>query len=66
VNALKLYILKNFGTKEVSINKALNALQEEGIISDNCITLADVAESDCAAAVAFLEGKQDPNQLNLL
>jgi hypothetical protein len=35
--------------------EAMNALQDEGLISDECITLADVADSDCEEAVAWLE-----------
>jgi hypothetical protein len=66
MNALRAYILRYHGTKDAAINKVLNTLQENGIISDECITLADVAEADCARAVDFLEGKLDPNQIKLL
>lgn len=35
---------------------ALNLLQEAGIVSDNCIDLADVAAQDQPRAVAWLQG----------
>ena len=37
------------------ITAALNALQDAGIVSDLVVTVRDVAESDCARAVAWLE-----------
>jgi hypothetical protein len=36
---------------------AMNLLQDQGVISDNCISLADVADADAPAAIAFLELK---------
>lgn len=32
----------------------MNALQDAGIVSDNCVLACDVAEADCTAAIAFL------------
>lgn len=34
--------------------KAMNLLQEHGVVSDNCVTVADVAVKDHAAAIQFL------------
>lgn len=34
--------------------EAMNALQECGIVSDNCVTAADVADADFPAAREFL------------
>lgn len=38
--------------------EAMNRLQDNGIISDNCVLAKDVAECDCKAAIAFLEGRK--------
>jgi hypothetical protein len=35
----------------------MNLLQDQGVISDNCISLADVADADVPKAIAFLESK---------
>jgi hypothetical protein len=35
--------------------RAVNPLCEEGIISDHCLTLADVCEHDAAKAIEFLK-----------
>lgn len=35
--------------------EAMNALQGAGIVSDNAVVLADVAEEDHEAAIKFLE-----------
>lgn len=34
---------------------AMDVLQENGIVSDNALTIYDVAEADHARAVAFLD-----------
>lgn len=34
----------------------MNTLQAHGIVSDNAMMPGDVADQDCAAAVAFLAG----------
>jgi hypothetical protein len=36
--------------------ESMNALQEHNIISDLCVTAADVADADCQRAVEFLRG----------
>ncbi len=36
--------------------KALNALQDQGIVSDNCVTLSDICESDAIKAAEWLKG----------
>lgn len=41
------------GENEIS---AMNRLTEAGIISDNCVLAADVAEVDCERAIWFLRG----------
>ena len=39
---------------DIDPTDAMNRLQEAGIVSDNCVTAADVAEADCERAVEFL------------
>lgn len=53
MNLLEKYIRKNL----LDPIKAMNALQESCIISDNCVWPADVADADCLAAIAWLESK---------
>jgi hypothetical protein len=36
--------------------EAMNLLQQNGIVSDNCIEPEDVAQQDHAKAIAFLSG----------
>jgi len=36
--------------------KAMNTLQNFGIVSDNCIGPEDVAEADCPRAIKFING----------
>ena len=38
-------------------NAQLNALQDAGIISDNCVTCADIAPCDWIKAIEWLESK---------
>lgn len=33
---------------------AMNELQDQGLVSDCCVTTEDVAEADCAAAIRYL------------
>lgn len=54
MNTLETYI-KAHAIDEVL---AMNLLQEHGKVSDNAILAADVAETDCPAAIAFLTTKQ--------
>lgn len=68
-NALECYL---FATGR-SEREAMNALQLHGVISDNCVTAADVADSDCDRAIAFLSstrpsqrGEYWPSQFQLL
>lgn len=51
MNSLQDY-LAGVGADEA---KAMDALQDAGIISDNCVWARDVAEADCPAAVEFLK-----------
>ena len=51
LNALTEYLRAN----SLSETDAMNQLQDEGIVSDNCVTAEDVAAKDCPAAVGFLE-----------
>lgn len=37
--------------------EVLNDLQEDWIVSDNCVTLADVAECDATRAMKWLDEK---------
>jgi len=53
-NALERFIVENLGPQESIMVNCLNDLQNNGIISDLCVTVADVAEVDCPAAIAFL------------
>lgn len=48
MNQLEMY-LKLTGTDEV---KAMNLLQEHGIVSDNCVTASEVG--DIGAAISWL------------
>jgi hypothetical protein len=51
MNSLEKFLFENnFREPE-----AVNTLQDCGVISDNCIRAADVAEADCLAAITFLE-----------
>lgn len=50
VNTLQTF-LKSKGIDESS---AMNILQESGVISDNCVEVKDVAESDCLVAISYL------------
>ena len=44
-------------------NEAMNRLQEGGIISDNCIAISDIPESDLDKAAKFLfEYEEKPAQ----
>jgi hypothetical protein len=40
--------------KRLNEIESMNALQDAGIVSDNCVLACDVAESDCTQAIAFL------------
>lgn len=52
MNPLEQFILD----EQLDPVKAMNTLQNCGVISDNCVCPADVADSDCAAAVKFITG----------
>jgi hypothetical protein len=51
MNSLEKYIWENNFNEAVS----MNTLQNCGIVSDNAIRAADVAETDCLSAINFLE-----------
>ena len=51
------YRLQRYLTdKRIPINTGLNILQRNGVISDNCVEVYDVAPSDQIKAVDWLEG----------
>jgi hypothetical protein len=54
VNALEQFISDSGDWDAIP---AMNLLQDQGVISDNAITLADVADVDAPRAIAFLESK---------
>lgn len=56
MNPLEQYIADN----ALDPKAAMNFLQDAGIISDLCVTPADVANADCANAVAALEANSPP------
>ena len=58
MNALETFISdpSNFWTRD----EAMNALQNSGVISDNCVTPADVAEADCQKAIEHLQANDRP------
>lgn len=37
--------------------QGMNLLQANGIISDNCVQVADVAEANCQRAIEFIGGQ---------
>ena len=43
------------GEFQVHWDTALNILQGAGVVSDECISLADVAEADCGRAICYLQ-----------
>lgn len=47
MNQLEKYVRKNL----LDPVKAMNSLMDSGLISDNCVWPADVADVDCARAV---------------
>jgi hypothetical protein len=51
MTTLETHIIEN----KLDETKAMNVLQDRGIISDNCIDVKDVAEADCERAIAVLE-----------
>lgn len=51
MNQLQNYIILH----NLSELHTMNLLQDQGIISDNCIRAEDVADSDCPNAIAFLQ-----------
>lgn len=40
----------------INWDKALDLLQGAGIVSDNCVSLDEVAEADCPKAIQWLNG----------
>lgn len=50
MNALERYIAEH----KLDETKAMNALQEHGIISDLCVWARDVADVDCKRATDIL------------
>ena len=46
--------LLDLGYTEV---QAMNLLQEKGVISDNCVTIEDIANADVTKAAEYLEGR---------
>lgn len=50
MNELERFLIE----REMSAVYAIDALQDSGIISDNCVSVRDVAECDIDAAILFL------------
>jgi len=50
MNTLETFIVQN----SLNENDTMNLLQSNAIISDNCISAADVYETDCSTAIEFL------------
>ncbi len=51
----KLDLLKNLlEILDLTEDEAMNKLQDGGIVSDNCVSLEDIADGDVADACAFL------------
>lgn len=55
MNLLQEFIIET-GSDEI---QSMNELQDSGIISDNCVESADVADADCERAVDFLNTERD-------
>lgn len=53
MSALEKYVRKNL----LDSVKVMNALMDAGLISDNCVSVSDVADVDCAKAIAWLDTK---------
>ena len=56
MNPLEQYIADN----ALDPKAAMNFLQDAGIISDLCVTPADVANADCANAIVALKANTAP------
>ena len=54
-NSLELWLASQ---SKWTDRKAMNALTDNGIVSDNAVWARDVEETDCPAAVAWLEKNQ--------
>ena len=54
-NQLEIFLENN----QMDATSAMNALQGAGVISDNCVTAADVA--NCKAAIKFLIQPKNKN-----
>ena len=54
MNPLEQWIAQNGVVSEKFV---MNQLQDNGVVSDNCVSAADVCDSDCVQASAWLEGK---------
>lgn len=50
-----LHYLHSLNLSAQQTSEALWALTEAGVISDCCLTMENVAEADCAAAIAVLK-----------
>ncbi len=61
VTLLEVYI----ATKNLNETQVMNALQDNGVISDQCVWASDVSETDCAAAIRFLNNQNHEKQSNL-
>lgn len=56
MNDLEKYLL----SKRISPVEAMNRLQDFGIVSDNAVWPADVADVDCERAIKFLQENPCP------
>lgn len=55
MNALEQWLSDN----QQDATAAMNALQAFGIVSDNCVTAAEVSDSDADKAIKFLNIEMD-------
>ena len=49
-------ILRECAAMDMTAVQAMNLLQNNGVVSDNCITHEDIADVDCPKAIEFLQG----------
>lgn len=54
MNVLERYLETMQKTRGINPIDAMNRLQDAGIVSDNCITAADVPDSEAPKAIEFL------------
>jgi hypothetical protein len=58
MNALEKWLAEHFAGELGQETETMNELQEHGIISDNCVRAADVADADARRAAEWLERQE--------